>query len=105
MVCGRRAGEPFVSRAYCLRNVSHEQNGLGHALCFIGVLLLIHTRLEEGVLDTARLTRVITDPTVPLSFKQEDDSEFRDTVVTLLLDNSGSMRGRPIMVAALCADI
>ena len=61
--------------------------------------------LEEGVLDTARLTRVITDPTVPLSFKQEDDSEFRDTVVTLLLDNSGSMRGRPIMVAALCADI
>ena len=61
--------------------------------------------LEEGVLDTARLTRVITDPTAPLSFKQEDDSEFRDTVVTLLLDNSGSMRGRPIMVAALCADI
>ncbi len=61
--------------------------------------------LEEGVLDTARLTRVITDPTSPLSFKQEDDSNFRDTVVTLLLDNSGSMRGRPIMVAALCADI
>jgi cobaltochelatase CobT len=61
--------------------------------------------LEEGVLDTARLTRVITDPTAPLSFKQEDDSEFRDTIVTLLLDNSGSMRGRPIMVAALCADI
>lgn len=61
--------------------------------------------LEEGVLDTARLTRVITDPTTPLSFKQEDDSNFRDTVVTLLLDNSGSMRGRPIMVAALCADI
>ncbi|MCA8897872.1 MAG: cobaltochelatase subunit CobT, partial [Hyphomonas sp.] len=61
--------------------------------------------LEEGVLDTARLTRVITDPTSPLSFKQEDDSDFRDTVVTLLLDNSGSMRGRPIMVAALCADI
>ena len=61
--------------------------------------------LEEGVLDTARLTRVITDPTAPLSFKQEDDTKFRDTVVTLLLDNSGSMRGRPIMVAALCADI
>ncbi|MFN4025517.1 MAG: cobaltochelatase subunit CobT [Hyphomonas sp.] len=61
--------------------------------------------LEEGVLDTARLTRVITDPTSPLSFKQEDDTKFRDTVVTLLLDNSGSMRGRPIMVAALCADI
>lgn len=61
--------------------------------------------LEEGVLDTARLTRVVTDPTSPLSFKQEDDSDFRDTVVTLLMDNSGSMRGRPIMVAALCADI
>lgn len=60
---------------------------------------------EEGVLDTARLTRVIIDPTAPLSFKVEDDSHFRDTVVTLLLDNSGSMRGRPIMIAALCADI
>lgn len=61
--------------------------------------------LEEGVLDTARLTRVITDPTMPLSFKQEEDSDFKDTVVTLLIDNSGSMRGRPIMIAALCADI
>jgi cobaltochelatase CobT len=61
--------------------------------------------LEEGVLDTARLTRVIVDPTSPLSFKQEEDMPFKDTVVTLLLDNSGSMRGRPIMVAALCADI
>ena len=61
--------------------------------------------LDEGVLDAARLTRVITDPTHALSFKQERDTEFRDTVVTLLLDNSGSMRGRPIMVAACCADI
>jgi cobaltochelatase CobT len=61
--------------------------------------------LEEGVLDTARLTRIITDPTAPLSFKAESDMPFRDTVVTLLLDNSGSMRGRPIMVAAVCADI
>jgi cobaltochelatase CobT len=61
--------------------------------------------LEEGVLDVARLTRIITDPTAPLSFKQEQDTEFRDTVVSLLLDNSGSMRGRPIMVAAVCADI
>ena len=61
--------------------------------------------LEEGVLDTARLTRVITDPTSPLSFKMESDSPFKDTVVTLLIDNSGSMRGRPIMVAAVCADI
>ncbi len=61
--------------------------------------------LEEGVLDTARLTRVITDPLRPLSFKEETEAPFRDTVVTLLLDNSGSMRGRPIMVAAVCADI
>jgi len=61
--------------------------------------------LEEGVLDTARLTRIITDPTSPLTFKAESESPFRDTVVTLLLDNSGSMRGRPIMVAAVCADI
>jgi len=61
--------------------------------------------LEEGMLDTARLTRVITDPTSPLSFKMESESPFRDTVVTLLIDNSGSMRGRPIMVAAVCADI
>lgn len=61
--------------------------------------------LEEGVLDTARLTRVIVDPMSALSFKQEEDMPFKDTVVSLLLDNSGSMRGRPIMVAALCADI
>ena len=61
--------------------------------------------LEEGVLDTARLTRIIVDPMSALTFKQEDDMPFKDTVVTLLLDNSGSMRGRPIMVAALCADI
>ena len=57
------------------------------------------------MLDVARLTRVIVDPTAPLSFKQEEDTEFRDTVVTILIDNSGSMRGRPIMVAAVCADI
>lgn len=61
--------------------------------------------LEEGFLDTAKLTRIITDPMSPLSFKMESDIEFRDTVVTLLLDNSGSMRGRPIMIAATCADI
>ncbi|MHA1164313.1 MAG: cobaltochelatase subunit CobT [Alphaproteobacteria bacterium] len=61
--------------------------------------------LDEGVLDAARLTRVIIDPMHALSFKQERDTDFRDTVVTLLLDNSGSMRGRPIMVAACCADI
>ena len=62
-------------------------------------------RLDEGLLDTARLSRVVTDPFSPLSFKQEQDTNFRDTVVTLLLDNSGSMRGRPITVAATCADI
>ncbi len=61
--------------------------------------------LDEGILDAGRLSRVVTDPMHPLSFKQEQDTEFRDTVVTLLLDNSGSMRGRPIMVAATCADI
>jgi len=61
--------------------------------------------LEEGILDVARLARVVTDPLHPLSFKQERDTDFKDTVVTLLLDNSGSMRGRPIMVAAICADI
>jgi cobaltochelatase CobT len=61
--------------------------------------------LEEGVLDTARLPRIIIDPQQPLSFKQEKDMAFRDTAVTLLIDNSGSMRGRPITVAATCADI
>jgi cobaltochelatase CobT len=60
---------------------------------------------EEGLLDPARLSRVIVDPLHPLSFKREKDTSFRDTVVTLLLDNSGSMRGRPITVAATCADI
>jgi cobaltochelatase CobT len=61
--------------------------------------------LEEGILDVARLTRVIVDPTASLAFKEEQDTEFRDTVVTILIDNSGSMRGRPIMVAAVTADI
>jgi cobaltochelatase CobT len=61
--------------------------------------------LEEGLLDTARLDRVVVNPMDPLSFKQEKDTEFRDTVVSLLIDNSGSMRGRPISVAAMSADI
>jgi cobaltochelatase CobT len=61
--------------------------------------------LEEGILDPARLSRVVTDPFHPLSFMHEKEATFRDTVVTLLLDNSGSMRGRPITVAATCADI
>ncbi|PKQ09913.1 MAG: cobaltochelatase subunit CobT [Alphaproteobacteria bacterium HGW-Alphaproteobacteria-12] len=61
--------------------------------------------LEEGILDAARLTRAVVDPMQPLAFKVEQEMNFRDTVVTLLLDNSGSMRGRPITVAAMCADI
>jgi cobaltochelatase CobT len=61
--------------------------------------------LEEGLLDSSRLPRIIMDPMYSLSYKREKDMTFRDTIVTLLLDNSGSMRGRPIMVAAMCADI
>jgi cobaltochelatase CobT len=61
--------------------------------------------LEEGILDVARLARVVANPTLSLSYKRERDADFRDTVVTLLIDNSGSMRGRPITVAAMCADI
>ncbi len=61
--------------------------------------------LEEGMLDAGRLARVVVSPTTPLSFKIEKDTEFRDTCVTLLLDNSGSMRGRPISIAAICADV
>ncbi|MCL4189550.1 MAG: cobaltochelatase subunit CobT [Rhodobacteraceae bacterium] len=60
---------------------------------------------EEGILDAGRLARVVANPTMPLSFKVEKDTQFRDTVVTLLLDNSGSMRGRPISIAAICADV
>jgi cobaltochelatase CobT len=61
--------------------------------------------LEEGILDSARLTRVVINPAQALSYKMEKDMDFRDTVVTLLIDNSGSMRGRPISIAAICADI
>ena len=61
--------------------------------------------LDEGLLDTARLPRIVVNPTTPLSFKVEKETDFRDTVVTLLIDNSGSMRGRPIAVAAMSADI
>ena len=61
--------------------------------------------LEEGLLDTSKLTRVIMDPFNSLSFKKEKDIEFKDTLVTILIDNSGSMRGKPISVAAICADI
>ena len=61
--------------------------------------------LEEGLLDSSKLTRIIIDPQNSLSFKREKEFEFKDTVVTLLIDNSGSMRGRPITIAAICADI
>ncbi len=61
--------------------------------------------LEEGLLDTSKLTRIIIDPFNSLSFKKEKDIEFKDTLVTILIDNSGSMRGKPISVAAICADI
>ncbi|MCY4446984.1 MAG: cobaltochelatase subunit CobT [Rhodobacteraceae bacterium] len=60
---------------------------------------------EEGILDAGRLARIVANPTTPLSFKVEKDTEFKDTIVSLLLDNSGSMRGRPISIAAMCADI
>ncbi len=61
--------------------------------------------LDEGILDTARLSRFIANPTINLVYKQETETRFKDTVVTLLIDNSGSMRGRPIAIAAMCADI
>ncbi|MCC7304629.1 MAG: cobaltochelatase subunit CobT [Alphaproteobacteria bacterium] len=61
--------------------------------------------MEEGILDVAKLARVVANPDVPLTFKQEKETQFRDTVVTLLIDNSGSMRGRPIAIAAMTADI
>ena len=61
--------------------------------------------LEEGTLDTSRLTSVVIDPFHPLAFKEEKDTDFRDTVVSLLIDSSGSMRGRSITIAAMCADI
>ena len=61
--------------------------------------------LEEGLLDSSKLPRIVMDPYNSLSFKKEKDLEFKDTVVTLLIDNSGSMRGRPITIAAICADI
>lgn len=61
--------------------------------------------LEEGYLDPARLARIVANPTIPLSFKQERQTDFKDTIVCILLDNSGSMRGRPITIAAMCTDI
>ena len=98
-------------RAYLDKQLAHLQGVVGRLANRLQRRLLAQQNrawefdLEEGTLDPARLPRVVMDPFQPLSFKQEQDTNFRDTVVTLLLDNSGSMRGRPITVAATCADI
>ena len=98
-------------RGYLDKQLSHLQGVVARLANRLQRLLLAQQNrawefdLEEGLLDPARLPRVIVDPLHPLSFKREKDADFRDTVVTLLLDNSGSMRGRPITVAATCADI
>ncbi|MDP4021611.1 cobaltochelatase subunit CobT [Methylobacterium sp. NEAU 140] len=98
-------------RSYLDKQLSHLQGVVGRLANRLQRRLLAQQNrawdfdLEEGTLDPARLVRVVIDPFQPLSFKQEKDTNFRDTVVTLLLDNSGSMRGRPITVAATCADI
>ena len=98
-------------RGYLDKQLSHLQGVVARLANRLQRLLLAQQNrawefdLEEGLLDPARLPRVIVDPLHPLSFKREKDADFRDTVVTLLLDNSGSMHGRPITVAATCADI
>ena len=98
-------------RGYLDKQLSHLQGVVARLANRLQRLLLAQQNrawefdLEEGLLDPARLARVIVDPLHSLSFKREKDTDFRDTVVTLLLDNSGSMRGRPITVAATCADI
>jgi cobaltochelatase CobT len=98
-------------RAYLDKQLAHLQGVVGRLANRLQRRLLAQQNrswefdLEEGMLDPVRLPRIIMDPFQPLSFKREKDTNFRDTVVTLLLDNSGSMRGRPITVAATCADI
>jgi len=98
-------------RAYLDKQLAHLQGVVGRLANRLQRRLMAQQNrswefdLEEGTLDPVRLPRIIMDPYQPLSFKQEQDTNFRDTVVTLLLDNSGSMRGRPITVAATCADI
>jgi cobaltochelatase CobT len=98
-------------RSYLDKQLAHLQGAVGRLANRLQRRLMAQQNrgwdfdLEEGVIDAARLSRVVIDPMHPLSFKAERDTEFRDTVVTLLLDNSGSMRGRPITVAATCADI
>ncbi len=98
-------------RAYLDKQLSHLQGVVARLANRLQRRLLAKQNrawefdLEEGILDPARLARVVVDPFQALSFKRERDTDFRDTVVTMLLDNSGSMRGRPITVAATCADI
>jgi len=98
-------------RAFLDKQLSHLQGAVGRLANRLQRRLMAQQNrswdfdLEEGYLDPARLTRLIIDPMQPLSFKREKDTQFRDTVVTLVIDNSGSMRGRPITVAATCADI
>jgi cobaltochelatase CobT len=98
-------------RSYLDKQLAHLQSAVGRLANRLQRRLMAQQSrawdfdLEEGMIDAARLARVVVDPLHPLSFKAERDTEFRDTVVTLLLDNSGSMRGRPITVAANCADI
>ena len=98
-------------RAYLDKQLAHLQSAVGRLANRLQRRLMAQQNrawdfdLEEGIIDAARLSRVVTDPMHPLSFKAERDTDFRDTIVTLLLDNSGSMRGRPITVAATCADI
>jgi cobaltochelatase CobT len=98
-------------RAYLDKQLAHLQSAVGRLANRLQRRLMAQQSrawdfdLEEGIIDAARLSRVVLDPMHPLSFKAERDTDFRDTIVTLLLDNSGSMRGRPITVAATCADI
>lgn len=98
-------------RAFLDKQLAHLQGAVGRLANRLQRRLMAQQNrswdfdLEEGYLDPARLTRLIIDPMQPLSFKKEKDTKFRDTVVTLVIDNSGSMRGRPITVAASCADI
>jgi len=98
-------------RSYLDKQLSHLQSAVARLANRLQRRLMAQQNrawdfdLEEGIIDVARLSRVVVDPLHPLSFKMERETEFRDTVVTLLLDNSGSMRGRPITVAATCADI
>ncbi|KAA2237099.1 cobaltochelatase subunit CobT [Salinarimonas soli] len=98
-------------RAYLDKQLAHLQGVVGRLANRLQRRLLAQQNrawefdLEEGALDPARLPRIVMDPYQPLSFKMEKDTNFRDTVVSLLIDNSGSMRGRPITVAATCADI